>query len=37
MTSLTGYTSYADAQANFSPEKLWELFDGEPRAAEHRA
>lgn len=28
MNKLTDYTSYADAQANFSPEKLWELFDG---------
>jgi acetyl-CoA synthetase len=29
MTKLTDYTSYADAQANFSPEKLWELFEGD--------
>ena len=28
MTKLTDHTSYADAQANFSPEKLWELFEG---------
>ena len=28
MTKLTDYTSYADAQANFSPAKLWELFEG---------
>lgn len=28
MTSLTAYTSYADAQAHFSSAKLWELFDG---------
>lgn len=28
MTDLTGYTSYADAQANFAPAKLWELFEG---------
>src|SRR3981189_3305049 len=28
MTDLTGYTSYADAQANFAPTKLWELFEG---------
>ena len=28
MTKLTAFTSYADAQANFSSEKLWELFDG---------
>jgi acetyl-CoA synthetase len=28
MTKLTGYTSYADAQANFAPAKLWELFAG---------
>jgi acetyl-CoA synthetase len=25
---LTDYTSYADAQAHFSSEKLWDLFDG---------
>jgi acetyl-CoA synthetase len=29
MNRLTDYTSYADAQARFSPEKLWELFDGD--------
>ncbi len=29
MTSLTAYTTYADAQAHFSPAKLWELFDGD--------
>lgn len=28
MKKLTDYLSYADAQANFSPDKLWELFDG---------
>jgi acetyl-CoA synthetase len=28
MTKLTDYTSYAAAQTMFSPEKLWELFDG---------
>jgi acetyl-CoA synthetase len=28
MAKLTAFTSYADAQANFSSEKLWELFDG---------
>ena len=28
MIKLTDYMSYADAQANFSPDKLWELFDG---------
>ncbi|EJN08649.1 acyl-CoA synthetase/AMP-acid ligase [Bradyrhizobium sp. YR681] len=28
MTKLTDYTSYAAAQTIFSPEKLWELFDG---------
>src|SRR5882757_1606396 len=28
MTRLTGYTSYVDAQANFAPAKLWELFEG---------
>lgn len=29
MPSLTDYVSYADAQRHFSPEKLWELFDGD--------
>ena len=29
MTRLTDYQSYADAQAQFSTEKLWELFDGD--------
>ncbi|MBA2399385.1 MAG: acyl-CoA synthetase [Bradyrhizobium sp.] len=28
MMKLTDYTSYADAQANFAPAKLWELFQG---------
>ena len=28
MTKLTEYTSYADAQAHFSNDRLWELFDG---------
>jgi acetyl-CoA synthetase len=28
MSKLTDYTSYADAQASFSPEGLWELFEG---------
>jgi len=28
MPRLTDYQSYADAQAHFSTEKLWELFDG---------
>lgn len=28
MTTLTQTTSYADAQALCSPDKLWELFDG---------
>jgi acetyl-CoA synthetase len=28
MMKLTDYTSYADAQANFAPAKLWELFEG---------
>ncbi|TDP61456.1 acyl-CoA synthetase [Roseateles toxinivorans] len=28
MTKLTEYTSYADAQAHCTTEKLWELFDG---------
>jgi acetyl-CoA synthetase len=26
---LTDYTSYADAQKHWSPERLWELFDGD--------
>jgi len=26
---LTEYTSYADAQAHFASQKLWELFDGD--------
>ncbi len=29
MSKLTDYTSYADAQKHFSPDKLWELFDGD--------
>lgn len=29
MPRLTDYQSYADAQAHFSSEKLWELFDGD--------
>jgi acetyl-CoA synthetase len=29
MGKLTDYTSYADAQANFSSDKLWELFEGD--------
>ena len=29
MTSLTAYTSYADAQAHSSSARLWELFDGD--------
>jgi len=28
MTRLTEYLTYADAQRHCSPEKLWELFDG---------
>ena len=28
MTKLTGFTSYAQAQANFSSERLWDLFEG---------
>ncbi len=28
MPPLTAYTSYADAQKHWSPDKLWELFDG---------
>lgn len=28
MPKLTDYTSYADAQAQFSAEALWDLFDG---------
>jgi acetyl-CoA synthetase len=29
MPKLTEYTTYRDAQALFSPPKLWELFDGD--------
>ena len=29
MTKLTEYTSYADAQQHWTPDKLWELFDGD--------
>ena len=29
MTKLTDYTSYADAQKHWSPDKLWELFEGD--------
>src|SRR6267378_4139659 len=29
MAKLTEFTRYADAQANFSPAGLWELFDGD--------
>ena len=29
MSSLTAYTSFADAQRHFAPQRLWELFDGD--------
>jgi acetyl-CoA synthetase len=29
MALLTDYTSYADAQSQFSPARLWDLFDGD--------
>ena len=29
MKRLTDYTTYADAQAHFAPDKLWELFEGD--------
>ena len=29
MPKLTDYTGYRDAQREFSPARLWELFDGE--------
>src|SRR5262249_18791541 len=29
VAKLTDFTRYADAQARFSPDKLWELFDGD--------
>ncbi|HSW16695.1 MAG TPA: acyl-CoA synthetase, partial [Ramlibacter sp.] len=29
MPKLTAFTTYADAQANFSSDRLWELFDGD--------
>ncbi|MGB6105578.1 MAG: acyl-CoA synthetase [Pusillimonas sp.] len=32
MKKLTDYTAYADAQQHWSPEKLWELFDGDESA-----
>lgn len=32
MTTLTSYTSYADAQTQWHPDKLWDLFDGSPEA-----
>jgi len=32
MTKLTSFTSYADAQEQWHPDKLWELFDGNPGA-----
>ena len=28
MTALTEFQTYADAQAQFTPDRLWELFDG---------
>ena len=28
MAALTSFTTYADAQAHWHPDKLWELFDG---------
>jgi len=28
MAKLTDYTRYSDAQAHFSPDQLWKLFDG---------
>lgn len=32
MTTLTSFTSYADAQTQWHPDKLWDLFDGSPDA-----
>src|SRR5690606_2727620 len=32
MKKLTSFTSYADAQAQWHPNKLWDLFDGAPSA-----
>lgn len=29
MPKLTSYTSFADVQRHFSPDKLWDLFDGD--------
>lgn len=29
LTQLTSFTSYADVQRHFSPDKLWDLFDGD--------
>lgn len=31
MKTLIDYTSYADAQAHWGPDKLWELFDGDTK------
>lgn len=31
MNKLTDYTSYADAQSQWNPDKLWDLFDGDER------
>lgn len=30
MQTLTSFTSYADAQAQWHPDRLWDLFDGGP-------
>ena len=35
MTKLPEYTSYADAQQYCTPDKLWELCDGDRGASEH--
>ncbi|NLC36953.1 MAG: acyl-CoA synthetase [Alcaligenaceae bacterium] len=32
MKKLTSFTSYADAQEQWHPDKLWDLFDGTPTA-----
>ena len=37
MPRLTDFSSYADAQREFSPAALWQLFDGDRELPEHRA
>jgi hypothetical protein len=37
MAKLTEYTRYADAQKFADSQALWELFDGNREAPQHRA